>query len=87
MGYYSMAHMFETVRNLYQGEKWHRRVDQMSDNQIMAIFYEHLEREEKKRCERLMRENGHDLSGSCEGCGGSTDEKIEYVPRQLSFFD
>lgn len=80
MSYYSMAHMFETVRNLYQGEKWRRRVDQMSDNQIMAIFYDYLEREEKKRCERLARELGQ----SIESVRTSTDEK---VPVQLSFFD
>lgn len=31
------------VYNLYDGPKWHKRVDKMSDDQIVAIFLKHYE--------------------------------------------
>lgn len=76
MSYYSMAYMYETVLGLYDGPKWRNRVVHMSDNQIMAIFYEHLERAERKKKEPKPVKLGE-----------IREEKPEFVPVQLSFFD
>ena len=69
----------------------------MTDNQIMAIFYEKQERDEKraalkKTLKRKIEEARPKNSGSsgkgCGGCtpglNGCTDDEI---PQQLSFFD
>jgi hypothetical protein len=44
----------------------------MSDNQIMAIFYEHLEKEEAKKARKLEE---------------AKSETVSEYPKQLSFFD
>jgi hypothetical protein len=38
----SIEQMRESVKNMYPGEKWHRRVSKMSNRQIMAIYFRHL---------------------------------------------
>lgn len=73
-----MVYMYRTVMNMYDGEKWRWRVRNMSDNQIMAIFYKHLERREaaknvKKRTETVKKTI-------------STPVEPEFTPKQLSFF-
>ena len=97
MSYYSMAHMYETVRNMYDSPRWRERVLQMSDDQIMAIFYEKLERDKRssqaylERFDAIARRNAErDRGRSVEtgaNCYGCTDEKEKFVPVQLSFFD
>lgn len=93
MSYYSMAHMYETVMGMYDGPKWRNRVLHMSDNQIMAIFYDYLEREEKKIVKKCGRNCGKsmqidpDLGKNSGNVGTCTDEKAVFEPVQLSFFD
>lgn len=71
-----MAYMYQTVRNLYDGDKWKRRVENMSDNQIIAIFYTHLQKKQAAA-----------KSVPVQKCEGHTCDNDECVPRQLSFFD
>lgn len=86
MSYYSMAYMYETVMGMYDGPKWRNRVLHMSDNQIMAIFYDYLERRDKKLVEEHNRKSGKS-KGFDPNVLESTDEKVEKIPVQLSFFD
>ena len=75
MSYYSMAYMYQTVRNMYDSDKWHWRVRNMSDNQIMAIFYDKLEKDSRKKEEKH------------EPFRVYAEKKDEYIPEQLSFFE
>lgn len=93
MSYYSMAHMYETVRNMYDSPKWRERVLNMSDNQIMAIFYEKMERDKKssraylERFEAIAKRNAGRLGEASRNVESCTDEKGKFEPVQLSFFD
>ncbi len=45
----------EIVRDAYKSPKWKKKVDQMSDRQVYAIFFSICERGEKKRKERVSK--------------------------------
>ena len=49
MSFLSMAHMYQVVRDMYPSRKWRERVLNMTDNQIMAIYFDHEEREAARK--------------------------------------
>lgn len=49
MSDYDICYMRSVVINKYRGLSWRRKVESMSDNQVMAIFYSFLNRETKKK--------------------------------------
>ena len=75
-----MAYMYRTVMNMYDGEKWRWRVRNMSDNQIMAIFYKDLERKENRL--KLAEEEAKAAANV-----RATRSALDEYPKQLSFFD
>lgn len=100
MSFLSMAHMYQVVRDMYDGPKWREKVNNMSDDQIMAIYFSREEREKasvakqasrKKNLKRTLQKKIEEVRGrtpktveSCDGSDSSTDDEI---PEQLSFFD
>lgn len=94
MSFLSMAHMYQVVRDMYPSRKWREKVLNMTDNQIMAIYFDHEERAEARKKRSRRRKKVTSCGGevktvaSCDGCGeagaSSTDD---YIPEQLSFFD
>lgn len=92
-----MAHMYQVVRDMYDSDKWRNKVAHMTDNQIMAIFFESAERKERKKVlknniskkiEEIRGRSGKSCGEAVASCDetrtSSTDEEI---PQQLSFFD
>lgn len=93
MSFLSMAHMYQVVRDMYPSRKWRERVLHMTDNQIMAIYFDREERAEAHKAKRPEK-----ICKGCRGCARpvepaeSCDEAVasstdDYIPEQLSFFD
>lgn len=40
--------MREAIKKVYPGEKWKKKVEKMSDNQVIAIYYKMLNSRELK---------------------------------------
>jgi hypothetical protein len=38
----SVVQMRESIKKVYPGEKWNKRVSKMSDNQVIAIYNKFL---------------------------------------------
>lgn len=82
MSQYSMAYMYDWVRDMYDSDKWRWKVRNMSDNQIMAIFF--------KEQDKIRERNAKAKVGTSEVGERSGTEQVrteDVYPQQLSFFD
>lgn len=50
------------VKQMYPYDKWRRRVRNMSDEQILAIYYKHEESRVRNRKKTVSGEQSHTLS-------------------------